>query len=106
MIRVEYVLPPYVKSESPKKATAVYEWTYEKPNPFIISRGKKYNKDSQHAWTDLVNSDRVITMVSGPELELIKTHFQNIPWVISQRSACDWTGEMAKFIALNFDFRK
>lgn len=99
----EWVPPEPLK---PEDYTAIYKWYHDEPNPFIESVNKKANKENRYAWEDLVNADRVVTRAYGPELELIRTHFQNIPWVINQRNECEWTGETAKFIALNFDFKK
>lgn len=83
----------------PEDYIGEYEWSFKEENPFI------YRKKGSHSWEDLVNSTTVVTKADGPELELIRTHFQNIPWVINRRGTCEWTGEFAKFIALNFDFK-
>lgn len=96
-------LPPKPKKLKPEDYIGEYKWFHKEPNPFIES-----SKRDKHpnAWEDLINSQLVVTTATGAELELIRTHFQNIPWIITQRKKCEWVGDFAKFIALNFDFRK
>lgn len=83
----------------PEDYVGEYEWSFKDKNPFI------YGKKGRNPWEELVNAQTVVVKADGAELELIRTHFQNIPWVINRRGICEWTGEFAKFIALNFDFK-
>jgi hypothetical protein len=92
---------PQPKPLKPEDYTAVYTWKHGEPNPFVVDKTK--NK-FDNPWVELVNSPMVVVKASGAELNLIRTHFQNIPWVINSRKQCEWVGEMAKFIALNFTF--
>lgn len=80
-------------------------------NPFRKAVFGKPAQDSKKdasdidAFSFLLNGDQIMVVASGPELDLIRTHMSNIPWVIkSSRNSVIWMGDHAKFIALNFNF--
>jgi len=71
-----------------------------------LRKGEKnpYRSFSSEEFIDMLNCVAVLVSASGPELALIRTHLKNIPWPISSVEPAVWSGDHARFIALNFDF--
>lgn len=75
-----------------------YKLKLGKKNPFRDFAGK------QDDINRLVISKRVIAVATGKELAVIRTHMKNLRWPISSVEPVVWTGDDARFIALNFEF--
>lgn len=83
----------------------VVSWNLGEENPFIESMNGNYKLKSGEEMPPfdfLLNADNVFVCASGKELDIIRTHINNIPFPIHSKNIVMWTGDIAKFIACNF----